>query len=208
MPAPSARADELPPFGGKGQWLLGGTLGATYQEASQDSSRGTEHLSLWLAPAALHFVARDFALGASLALGMDRYDYGAGRGIDEDSIGGNVLIAYRAGLGASAFLLPQLALGVVYVARSKHVLPGAFDVDGTLFNRSRFFPLNLRYATGDETRMQSTLSLPLCFSPAPAFFFGFGPYIRGEYALEGNLEPAGGDWLVAFGLASVLGSWF
>jgi hypothetical protein len=220
----AARSDAQEPLGAKGQWMVGGTLGASYQQDLQDSGSEADRLSLWFAPEALHFVARDLALGASLALGMDRYEYPnwdplplradtelPGVTLEEDSIGGDILLAYRAGLGTSAFLLPRLALGVVHVERS--VTPstsGASDASGTIFafDRYRFIPLRNLYILDSETRVEATLSLPLCFSPARAFFFGFGPYVRGEIALDGRLEPSGGNWRVAFGLASVLGSWF
>jgi hypothetical protein len=209
LPA-GARAQDTAALGAKGQWLLGGSAGGTFewQQWRQPQPavvvQSVEHLSVWIAPRALLFVATDLALGAELWVGLDRYAREDDLIFTAGGIGGNLVLAYRVGLGESVFLLPELSLGVADVVRSVSIASGEPPGDGF----GRFIPNRaaLRSWTS-ATVLQATLAIPFAFSPAPHFFAGLGPYARAQWSPE-QVTPRGDTWSVTIGVVTQLGTWF
>jgi hypothetical protein len=215
--APRARADEATSaqLGAPGQWLLDGSVGGSYELRVMQQDGGqrpvfhdVEHLSIWLAPAALRFVAPSFAVGASLLLGKDHQSREDGLELDELSCGANVLLAYHVPFTPRVFLLPRLAAGVSYAERNLR-LPTVSPFGGGLDPRFAFVPNRTYYVAlaGDLSVVHATLSIPLSFSVAQGVFIGVGPYVRARYALEGVLSVGAPDWAVAFGIESIIGTW-
>jgi hypothetical protein len=215
--ASGARTDEGPStrLGAPGQWLLDGSVGGSYELRNMRQHGGqhpvvhdVEHVSVWLAPAALHFVAPSFALGASLLMAMDRQSRDDGLKLDELGYGANVLLAYHVPLTARVFLLPRLALGASYVTKDMS-MPATSPFGFGNVDRFGYIPNRTYYAAlaGDLSVAHATLSIPVSVSVAEGVFLGIGPYVTGRYALEGVLRVGAPDWSLAFGIESVIGTW-
>jgi hypothetical protein len=216
LAAERARADAPPPLGTAGQWMVGGRAGGSYEwREADDAARNpatidVQQWSLWLAPSTSHFVATDLALGASFVLGADHSERSDGLEFDEIHYGGSALIAYRIGLGRRVFLLPELALGAVYVNRSARLTGAAASSETGAFERYQFVPLRRAYFEAfeqDTTALRALLTLPVAFSPTPGFFIGIGPYLHARYALSGVLALGAREWAVAAGISTVIGFW-
>ena len=215
--ATSAHADEAAsePLGAPGQWLLDGSLGGSYELRGMRQDGGqrptfhdVERLSIWLAPAALHFIAPSFALGASLLITKDHQSRNDGLELDELGYGANVLLAYHIPFTPHVFLLPRLALGVSFVEKNLRMPVmspfgfGNFDRYAYIANRTYYAAL-----AGDLSVVHATLSIPFSVSVTEGVFLGIGPYARARYALEGVLTVGAPDWEVAFGVESIIGTW-
>jgi hypothetical protein len=195
--AAPANADSVAPLGATGQWLLGGSAGGTYETRSTRNHEGPpvsydmNHLSLWLSPSVLHFVATDFAVGVSLLVGRDHYARSDGVDLYELRFGGGAQLAYRAGLGAHAFLLPRLSIGGTQLEKWASPPEGGFSNSGAdAFERYRWVPFRDAYYEGlvsEPTALYATLSLPLAFSPAAGLYLGSRPVRDG--ALRADRHP-------------------
>lgn len=209
--AAHADEDEGEPLGTAGQWLLGGSGGGSYQLTHTEAPTNARllftnitHWSGWLAPSAQLFIARDIALGGAVCVGSDYYardDFD----LSEWSASASPQISFHVALGEHTFLLPELSLGIAYVARSL-----TFSKIEGEFDRYRFIPNRAYYAAlgSDLGVLQTTLFMPFAYTPAPGIFFGLGPYVRGRWAWTGVLDPSGRKWAVAIGAASIIGTWF
>jgi hypothetical protein len=198
-------------LGEPGQWLLGGSAGASLQFGTERVPRDwagplqrVDHSSLWLSPMALLFVATDFAMGAQLSFGLDHYERDDRVELDETSFGGGLLLAYRIGLGARVFLLPELGIGAEYHDRSVNRPPGVRE--GNLAEVIARTPVQWRFSWTSTTLLQTRLSIPLAVVFAPRFFAGIGPYACAQWGSAG-VTPRGDTWKLGFGVATVLGTW-
>ena len=74
--------------------------------------------------------------------------------------------------------------------------------------RSSFTEQTHELLGGNRTLAQVELDVPLVFAPAPNFYCGVGPILGWTYALSGDLLPRAHDWLLTFGVSTVIGAWF
>ena len=194
------RAQDEAPLGVPGQWLLAGSLGISarmakeiHSESANPRRLGVDTLRLWVSPSASLFVAKDFALGASLSFGIDQNEREDGLQFDATSFGVSALFAYRIGLGPEAFILPELGLGASYVDRSLGGEPtGVFDGFSDQWNSG--------------SALHAGLYVPFAVVLGPRFYAGVGPYVRVEYASD-TATPRGDDWNIGIGIATEFGTW-
>ncbi|HKP61673.1 MAG TPA: hypothetical protein VJV78_33315 [Polyangiales bacterium] len=198
----SARAQDEAALGERGQWLLRGSLGVSARMAKEMRPEnanprrlGVDTFRLWISPSVSLFVAKDFALGASLSIGMDRNEREDGLQFNATGFGASALFAYRIGLGTEAFILPELGLGATYVDRSLGGEPTG-EFDGGL-------PPD-QWISGSV--LHAGLYVPFAVVLGPRFYAGVGPYARLEYASD-TATPRGDDWNIGIGIATEFGTW-
>jgi hypothetical protein len=210
-----ARAQDDPPFGERGQWMIDGSVGISMRSRKWEQKPnanprllGLDELSLWVSPTARLFVAKDLAVGANLRFGIERDERQDGIEFDANSFGAGGLLAYRVGLGMHAFLLPELGVGAVYVDRSVHGVPDGVFGRGSGLSPELFQMLrNQALGWQSATLLHASLSIPLAFVVAPRFYVGGGLFARVVHAADGVATPRGDDWDITIGLATTFGTW-
>jgi hypothetical protein len=207
-----ARAQDEPPFGERGQWMIDGSVGFSmryrkWEQPPNSNPRllGTNGLSVWVSPIARVFVAKDLAVGAYLRFGVDHDERDDGAEFVANSYGGGALLAYRVGLGTRAFLLPEVGVGAAYVDRTIRDLPvrGGASLSPSLFlglQRPRFY-------LPSATLLQASLYVPFAFVIGPRFYAGGGPFVRAVHSPDGVATTRGDDWDITIGVATTFGTW-
>jgi hypothetical protein len=225
------KAQQPPPLGTAGQWLLGGGLGVAFEASDETEPEAAlsvaprDYFSHWLQPLARAYP--DAAIPRSERVEhwsawlqpnvrlfvITNVSLGAQVDVTFDHYARDAAFEHTAvGFGGS------LALGhLLRLSPDLFMLPelalGALLVRRT-YESSSPSPLGSfgslatlsRNFEGDPNRLQALLTLPVCWSATPGFFVGLGPYLRVQYAFGGDLTSSGQTWALSVGLSSLLGA--
>ena len=207
----SAHAQTGPAFGDQGTWLLGGGAGLAWDtRTAPGSGASMASSSGWLEPSADRFIVRDLALGASIRITRDHVNAESYERTDT-RFGLNLRVTYRAALGGALSLLPRFLVGFAYVDRSVSPVTGSpFGAAGTGLNYRvlTLLPLRNIFRGGPHTELNLELFSPVVVTPVAGFYVGVGPYVQFAYAIGGHFfQPMADNWLLTFGISTLLGAW-
>ena len=79
---------------------------------------------------------------------------------------------------------------------------------GLNYRAFALLPLRNALRGGDYMQLDVELFSPLVVTPVAGFYVGLGPYVHFAYAIGGDFfQPLADNWLVTFGISTLLGAW-